>query len=66
MSMIHEIEEAVSRLSHKDLVRFRQWFEEFDASVWDERFEQDAKSGKLDKLAEKAVADFRTGRYKEL
>jgi len=44
------------------LARFRQWFEEFDAQVWDEQFEGDAKSGKLDKLADKAKSDFRAGK----
>ena len=66
MNTIYEIEQAVSHMSLEDLARFRQWFEEFDAKVWDEQFEQDAKSGKLDKLANQAIADFRAGKYKEL
>ena len=66
MNTIYEIEQAVSHMSLEDLARFRQWFEEFDATVWDEQFEQDAKSGKLDKLANQAIADFRAGKYKKL
>lgn len=66
MSTVQEIEQAVSRLSLEELARFREWFDEFDAKVWDKQFEADAKSGKLDKLANQAIADFRAGKYKEL
>ena len=66
MSTILEIEQAVKKLSLKDLSRFREWFEEYDAKTWDKQFEKDAKSGKLDPLANQAIADFRRGNYKEL
>jgi len=45
MSTIQEIEQAVSRLSFEELARFREWFDEFDARIWDRQFEEDAKSG---------------------
>jgi hypothetical protein len=63
---IHGIEQAVTELSPKELARFRQWFDEFDAQIWDEQIERDANSGKLDKLASKAITDFRVGKAKEL
>ncbi len=63
---IQEIEQAIKELSSDELARFRQWFDEFDAKVWDEQFEQDVKSGRLDKLSKQAVADFRAGKAKEL
>ncbi len=63
---IQDIEQAVSRLPAKDLALFRRWFQEFDAQLWDEQFEQDAKTGRLDKLAERAIADYQAGKYKEL
>ena len=63
---IHEIEQAITELSPNELERFREWFDEFDAQVWDEQFERDAKSGKLDKLADNAKYDFRAGKAKEL
>jgi hypothetical protein len=66
MYTVQEIEQAVSRLSLQDLVHFREWFEEFDAKFWDKQFEQDARSGRLDYLANQAIADFRAGEYKEL
>jgi hypothetical protein len=63
---IHEIEQAIRQLSSKDLACFRQWFEEFDAQNWDKQFEADAKSGKLDKIAEQALSEYRVGKAKEL
>jgi len=44
------------------LAKFRAWFEEFEAARFDGRIERDAKAGRLDKLAEQALADFRAGR----
>lgn len=63
---IQEIERAIADLKPRELARFRQWFEEFDAQAWDEQFEHDAKSGKLDNLANKAINDFRAGKAREL
>ncbi len=66
MLTTQEIEQAVSRLPSEELTRFREWFDEFDAKVWDMQFEADVKSGKLDGLANQAIADFRAGKCKEL
>jgi hypothetical protein len=63
---VQEIESAVSGLSPSDLSRFRQWFEEFDASRWDKQFEADAAQGRLNAIAERAIADYRAGKCKEL
>jgi hypothetical protein len=63
---IDEIEKAITELSPEELADFREWFEEFDAQVWDEQFERDARSGKLDKLADEAKSDFDMGKTREL
>jgi len=52
MITIQELERAVSQLPFDDLARFRRWFDEFDAKAWDKQIEADAKSGRLDKLAD--------------
>lgn len=66
MSTLQEIEAAVSHLKPEDLAAFRAWFAEFDAKAWDIHFEQDVAAGRLDKLAEEALNDFRKGRCTEL
>lgn len=66
MSTVQDLKQAVSQLAPKDLARFRKWFSEFDAKVWDKQFEQDVRSGKLDRLAKKAITDHQAGKFKEL
>ncbi len=66
MQTAQEVQAAVSQLSAHELARFRKWFEEFEAALWDEQFERDVKSRKLDHLADQAIADFRAGNCKEL
>ncbi len=66
MTRIEDIEKAVSELPPEELDAFRAWFEEFDARLFDERLEQDAKAGKLDALADNAKADHSAGRTREL
>jgi hypothetical protein len=66
MSTVEEIEQAISKLPPDDFARFRAWFEAFEAARFDEKIERDAKSGKLDRLADQAIADHRAGRSREL
>ena len=66
MSTLQEIEVAVAQLKPEDLAAFRAWFAEFDAKAWDIHFEQDVAAGRLDKLAEEALNDFRKGNCTEL
>ena len=66
MTTVEDIEKAVARLTPEQLAKFRSWFAEFDARVFDEKIERDAKSGKLDKLAEDAVQSYRRGRARDL
>ncbi len=66
MQTIQELQSVVSQLSADELARFREWFDKFDAEVWDRQFEEDVKSGKLDRLANQAIADFKAGKCKQL
>lgn len=59
---IEDIEKVVSKLPPNELARFRAWFEEFEAARFDRKIERDAASGKLDRLADEAVADYRNRR----
>ena len=63
---VDELISGVSRLSRDELSEFREWYEEFDADVWDRDLEGDVKAGRLDALAEKAMANFEASRYTEL
>jgi hypothetical protein len=61
-----EIERAVEQLSADELAKFRRWFLKFDAAAWDAQIEADAAAGKLDALAEEALAEYRAGKAREI
>ena len=63
---VEDIEKAVAGLPPDQLARFRAWFEKFEAARFDQQIERDAKAGKLDRLADQALADFRAGHAREL
>jgi hypothetical protein len=66
MTKVEDIESAIAQLSAEELAELRAWFEDFDARVFDDKIERDAKSGRLDKLAAQARADHKAGRSREL
>lgn len=66
MTKLEKIEQAVSALSPAELIAFRKWFAEFAGNEWDRQIEADVSSGKLDRLAEEALADHRASRTKVL
>ena len=66
MTKVEKIEQEVRQLSERDLASFRAWFREFDAASWDRQFEADASSGRLDALADAALADHAAGRSRKL
>lgn len=63
---IRDIQETIRALPPDELSRFRRWFEAFDAQVWDEQFEADAREGKLDRVAEQAIKEYQAGELREL
>ena len=66
MSPVEKIEAQIAKLSPKEVARLAKWLVEYDAALWDKQIEQDAKSGRLDKLAAEAKADYRAGRTRPL
>jgi hypothetical protein len=66
MMTLEDIVKAVTELPPDQLARFRAWFKEFDVTRFDQKIERDANAGYLDRLAEQALADFRSGQAREL
>ena len=56
------IKHSISNLSYDDLARFRIWFMDFDARVWDWQIENDQRAGKLDMLIAEGRAEYEAGR----
>jgi hypothetical protein len=59
---IEDLEKAVAGLPPDQYAEFRTWFETFEADRFDRKIERDAQAGKLDRLADQAIEDFRKGR----
>jgi hypothetical protein len=66
MTTAEEIEKAVEQLAPGELAHFRAWFETFDAAPFDAAIERDARAGRLDALADEALAAHRAGQSREL
>ena len=66
MTKIEKIAQAILELTPQEQSRFRKWYAEYDARMFDEKLERDAKAGKLDKLAERARAAHKAGLTREL
>jgi hypothetical protein len=69
MTKLADIEKAIAQLSAGDLAKLRDWLDEFEGRLLDERIERDAKlgrGGKLARLAAEALADHKAGRSRRL
>ncbi|RLD96521.1 MAG: hypothetical protein DRI93_00675 [Aquificota bacterium] len=66
MNLLEETIKRVESFSEEELRAFREWFEEFDARIWDEKLERDVRAGKLDDLVTRAMEDFKKGKCTEL
>jgi hypothetical protein len=66
MSDLEQIEAAILSLSSSEFERLRLWFFELDYERWDEQIEQDIEDGKLEALAQEAIAEFKAGYYQEI
>ena len=66
MSEVESIENLIQELSAEELAKLREWFAQYDAEAWDCQMEADAKAGKLDALAERALRDHLAGRSTKL
>jgi hypothetical protein len=63
---IEDIAKAVAKLPPDQLAEFRVWFDEFDAARFEQKIERDVRAGKLDRMADQAIEEFRKGLAREL
>lgn len=66
MSTLEQIEAAILTLSSDEFQKLRKWFFDVDYQRWDEQIETDIAEGKLDALAEEAIAEFKAGHCREI
>ncbi len=66
MSKVESIVSQIQELSPDELATLREWFAQYDAEAWDRQLEADARAGKLDALADRALRDHLAGRSTKL
>jgi hypothetical protein len=66
MTKLEQIEKSVAELSPAEMRKFARWFEEHKEAEWDRQIEADAKAGKLDTLADAALAAHHAGKTRQL
>ena len=66
MTKLETILEAAKDLSAEEVAKVRAFLDELEADHWDAQIERDAAAGKLDKLAERALENYRAGKFKDL
>ncbi|MBT9143292.1 MAG: hypothetical protein DDT29_01691 [Dehalococcoidia bacterium] len=66
MGKVEKLENEVQKLNPDELAAFRDWFRRYDSDEWDREIERDILAGRLDKLAEEAIAAHKAGRTREI
>jgi len=58
MTSIKYIKRKISELSPDELAKFRSWYSDFDADIWDRQIAKDVEEGRLDALVAAAPSMF--------
>lgn len=66
MSKLKQIEKSIETLSDEEMKAFGAWFDNLRWQRWDSQIEQDAASGKLDRLANEALVELRSGGMRQI
>jgi hypothetical protein len=66
MTTVEEITAAIAALPPEKVDQVRAWLDEWAEAEWDAQIEQDERAGRLDALADRALAEHRAGRTRRL
>jgi hypothetical protein len=61
MLTLEQIESAILHLTPDEFQKLLEWFADIDYQRWDEQLEKDIADGKLEALAQEAIAEFEAG-----
>ena len=62
MPGIKDIQSAIKNLPPADFDQLKDWVDEIAAEKWDKQIESDIEAGKLDAIADKAIARHKAGK----
>jgi hypothetical protein len=66
MTTVEAITAAIAELPPDQVAQIREWLNERDEAEWDAQIERDERAGRLDTLADRALAEYRAGRTRPL
>ena len=66
MTKVEEIEGAVQALTREEFKVLFSWMANKDNEVWDQQFENDVNSGKLDAMGDAALSEFNAGKCRAI
>jgi hypothetical protein len=66
MSTVEEITAAIAALPREQVTQIRAWLNERAEGEWDAQMEQDEREGRLNALAERALAEHKAGKTRPL
>ena len=66
MTRVEQLEQEIEKLKPEEFAQLRDWLLEKDWTVWDRQLEEDVAAGRLDELAEEALAEHARGETTEL
>ena len=66
MSTVEAITAAIAQLPPEQVAQIRAWLDEYNERLWDEQIARDEREGRLDALAERALAEHQAGRTRPL
>jgi len=66
MNTVQSITNAIAKLPPDQVAQIRAWLNEQAEAEWDAQIEQDERAGKLNALADRALAQHRAGLTKPL
>ena len=66
MNTVESITTTISELPPEQVAQFPAWLNERAEADWDAQIEQDEREGRLNGLAERALAEHRAGRTRQL
>jgi hypothetical protein len=66
MNTVEGITTAIAELPPEQVEQIRAWLNEQAETKWDAQIEEDERAGRLNALAERALAEHRAGRTRPL
>lgn len=66
MNTVQSITDAIAKLPPDQVAQIRAWLNEKAEAEWDAQIEKDERAGRLDALADRALAQHRAGLTKPI